>query len=93
MIFSLLLLVVSLACLWFFIKTLIAMARTNILWAIGGFFISPLVQIIYYLMHGQNISAGDKQSFIRFFITYGLVILFAILMGMTAPATMGLMPQ
>lgn len=76
---GILLLVVSLATLWYFIKTLMILSKDNTLLAILGFFFSPIVQIIWYLSNKNRISPDDRKSFLRFFITYALMFLTSLI--------------
>lgn len=71
----------------YWILSLIIMSRHNVLWAIGGFFAAPIVQIIFYAMEKNNLSAEDTNKFIRFFITIGAVIVLAMMLGIFAGAS------
>lgn len=96
MILGILLTIVALANLWFLIKTLIIMSRNNALWAVGGFFFNPIVQIVYFFTQGTNLTVDDKQNFVRYFITFGLLFVFGIGFFMTlmsSLATSGNIPQ
>lgn len=76
---AILLLIVSLAALWYFVKTLMILSKDNTLLAILGFFFSPIVQIIWYLSNKTRISLDDRKSFLRFFITYALMFLTSLI--------------
>ncbi len=78
MLLSLLLIVVALASLWFWIRTLMVMNRENIGWTIGGFFVAPIVQIIFFLTQKDNLNAQDKSPFKLFFITQVALILLVV---------------
>lgn len=85
--FLVLMVIAAIANFVYWILSLIVMSRTNVLWAIGGFFASPVVQIIFYAMEKNNLSTEDANTFIRFFITIGAVIVLAIMLGMFAGAS------
>lgn len=83
---GILLLIAALANLWFLIKTLIIMSRNHILWAIGGFFFTPIVQIVYYFTEGKMLNPQDKQSFIYYFITFAVIFVLAIGFAIMLPS-------
>lgn len=87
-ILGLLLAIVALANIWFLIKTLIAMSRNNVLWAVGGFFFTPIVHIIYFFTQSDSLTADERQSFIRYFITFVILIVLAMGFGMTLASTL-----
>lgn len=78
-------LIVALANLWFWIRTLIIMNRENILFAIGGFFIAPIVQIVFFLMHKDSLDDSESSAFKKYFICIGLIFVLAF----AAPMFMG----
>ncbi len=81
MILAIIALITGLAALWYWIRTLIVMSKENILWALGGFFIAPLVQIIFYLTQKENMDENDVSAFVRYFIAQ--VSLFVVVFLMT----------
>ncbi len=75
--------VVALASLWFWIRTLAIMNRENMGWSLGGFFVAPIVQIIFYITEKDNLSAKEKSPFKLFFITQAIImVLFIVVSSM-----------
>lgn len=85
--FLVLMVIAAIANFVYWILSLIVMSRHNVLWAIGGFFGSPVVQIIFYAMEKNNLSTEDANTFIRFFIT-GVVFILAVVAAIFSGASL-----
>ena len=67
---GLLLVVSSLASLWYFVKTLIIMGKDSVLIAILAMLFSPIVHIVWYLSKRNQLTPAEKNSFKWLFISY-----------------------
>ena len=81
-----LLLIVSIASLYYFIRSLIVIGRHNTLYAVLAFFFAPIVHIVFYLTQKETIGIEDRSYFKRYFMLIGAVIVLAIIMGAVAPS-------
>lgn len=81
-----LLLIVSIASLYYFIRSLIVIGRQNTLYAVLAFFFAPIVHIVFYLTQKETISLEDRSYFKRYFMLIGAVIVLAIIMGALMPS-------
>lgn len=60
--------VLLLAITWFWVRTLIIMNRENILFAIGGFFIAPVVQFFFFLSYKDTMDSAESAIFKKYFM-------------------------
>lgn len=81
-----LLLIVSIASLYYFIRSLIVIGRQNTLYAVLAFFFAPIVHIVFYLTQKETIGIEDRSYFKRYFMLIGAVIVLAIIMGALMPS-------
>ena len=81
-----LLLIVSIASLYYFIRSLIVIGRQNTLYAVLAFFFAPIVHIVFYLTQKETISLEERSYFKRYFMLIGAVIVLAIIMGALMPS-------
>lgn len=81
-----LLLIVSIASLYYFIRSLIVIGRHNTLYAVLAFFFAPIVHIVFYLTQKETIGIEDRSYFKRYFMLIGAVIVLAIIMGALMPS-------
>lgn len=80
------LLLVSIASLYYFIRSLIVIGRHNTLYAVLAFFFAPIVHIVFYLTQKETIGIEDRSYFKRYFMLIGAVIVLAIIMGALMPS-------
>mgnify|MGYP003614229095 CR=1 FL=1 len=81
-----LLFIVSIASLYYFVRSLIVIGRHNTLYAVLAFFFAPIVHIVFYLTQKETIGIEDRSYFKRYFMLIGAVIVLAIIMGAVAPS-------
>lgn len=81
-----LLLIVSIASLYYFVRSLIVIGRHNTLYAVLAFFFAPIVHIVFYLTQKETIGIEDRSYFKRYFMLIGAVIVLAIIMGALMPS-------
>lgn len=80
------LLLVSIASLYYFVRSLIVIGRHNTLYAVLAFFFAPIVHIVFYLTQKETIGIEDRSYFKRYFMLIGAVIVLAIIMGALMPS-------
>ena len=80
------LLLVSIASLYYFVRSLIVIGRQNTLYAVLAFFFAPIVHIVFYLTQKETIGIEDRSYFKRYFMLIGAVIVLAIIMGALMPS-------
>ena len=81
-----LLLIVSIASLYYFIRSLIVIGRQNTLYAVLAFFFAPIVHIVFYLTQKETISLEDRSYFKRYFMLIVATILLVFIMMAVAPS-------
>lgn len=57
--------ILAIASIWYFVKSLILLGRNNVLLGIAGLFFWPLTQIIFYLAERRRLSTEDKKVLIH----------------------------
>ena len=83
---AILLLIVSIASLYYFVRSLIVIGRHNTLYAVLAFFFAPIVHIVFYLTQKETIGIEDRSYFKRYFMLIGALIVLAIIMGALMPS-------
>ena len=81
-----LLLIVSIASLYYFIRSLIVIGRHNTLYAVLAFFFAPIVHIVFYLTQKETISLEDRSYFKRYFMLIVATIVLVFIMMAVAPS-------
>lgn len=81
-----LLFIVSIASLYYFVRSLIVIGRHNTLYAVLAFFFAPIVHIVFYLTQKETIGIEDRSYFKRYFMLIGALIVLAIIMGALMPS-------
>ncbi len=81
-----LLLIVSIASLYYFIRSLIVIGRQNTLYAVLAFFFAPIVHIVFYLTQKETISLEDRSYFKRYFMLIVATIVLVFIMMAVAPS-------
>lgn len=81
-----LLLIVSIASLYYFIRSLIVIGRQNTLYAVLAFFFAPIVHIVFYLTQKETISLEERSYFKRYFMLIVAMIVLAIIMTALMPS-------
>ena len=75
---GLLLVVSSLASLWYFVKTLIIMGKDSVLIAILAMLVSPIVHIVWYLAKRGQLQPMERRHFKRFFISFVVMFIASV---------------
>jgi len=75
---GLLLVVSSLASLWYFVKTLIIMGKDSVLIAILAMLFSPIVHIVWYLAKRDQLQPMERRHFKRFFISFVMMFIASV---------------
>ena len=81
-----LLLIVSIASLYYFIRSLIVIGRQNTLYAVLAFFFAPIVHIVFYLTQKETIGIEDRSYFKRYFMLIVATIVLVFIMMAVAPS-------
>ena len=80
------LLLVSIASLYYFVRSLIVIGRQNTLYAVLAFFFAPIVHIVFYLTQKETISLEDRSYFKRYFMLIVATIVLVFIMMAVAPS-------
>lgn len=67
----------------YLVMTLIAMARHHIGWAIGGFFFSFIVHLVFFFSKKQILTPKEYKMFIGYFATVAALVVVLFLMVLT----------
>ena len=81
-----LLFIVSIASLYYFVRSLIVIGRHNTLYAVLAFFFAPIVHIVFYLTQKETIGIEDRSYFKRYFMLIGAAIVLVIIMMAVMPS-------
>lgn len=81
-----LLIIVSIASLYYFVRSLIVIGRHNTLYAVLSFFFAPIVHIVFYLTQKETISIEDRSYFKRYFMLIAVQIVLVIIMIAVMPS-------
>jgi TPR repeat protein len=81
-------LVLSLALLWYFIKTVAVIWRYNSLMALAAVVFSPIIQIIFFFIpKDDEFDKHESGLFKKYFLSIGLIALLGIVAAVVIPAT------
>lgn len=73
---GIIMLIVSLIAIFFWIRTLLVMSKDSFLWVIGGFFVAPIAQIVFYLTKKDELEYSEDYAMMSFFyLQIGIIIL------------------
>lgn len=75
-VFVVLFLVLVIAAIYYFVRTLLIMGNRHVGWAIAGFIVSPIAQIIFYIRQKQQLTTAERGFFKRYFAS--IVLYFVI---------------
>lgn len=75
---GLLLIVLYIALIWYFVRSIIIIGRQSTGIAILAFLFSPFAQIFYYLTNKDKLSLEDRRDFKRLFWLYIIVFIIII---------------
>lgn len=78
---AILLLIVSLASCWYFIKTLLVIINDSTLMGVISLLFAPIGHIIWYVAHKTTLNPSQRQDFRRLFISYLLMIILTVAFG------------
>lgn len=81
--------ILAIAAIWYFVKSLILLGRNNVLLGIAGLFFWPLTQIIFYLAERRRLSTEDKKVLIHSVWMWLGVVIF----GTLTAISLGLMQK
>lgn len=81
--------ILAIASIWYFVKSLILLGRNNVLLGIAGLFFWPLTQIIFYLAERRRLPTEDKKVLIHSVWMWIAVIIF----GTLTAISLGLMQK
>lgn len=81
-----LLLIVSFASFYYFIRSLIVIGRHSTLYAVLAFLFAPIVHIVFYLTQKETIAIEDRSYFKRYFMLIAAVFILAIIMTILMPS-------
>ncbi|WP_296405890.1 hypothetical protein [Psychrobacter sp.] len=71
----------AIAAIWFYVKSLIVLGRSNLLLGIAGFLFWPLTQIIFYLAERRRLPIEDKKVLIHSVWMWFAAMTFGLLTG------------
>ena len=75
--------ILAIASIWYFVKSLILLGRNNVLLGIAGLIFWPFTQIIFYLAERSRLSTEDKKVLIHSVWMWLGVVIFGTLTGIS----------
>lgn len=74
------------AAFWYYLKSVVVMAKRNALLGVAGFFFAPIAQIVYYLAEKNNLSIADRKILLRSIWIWVVITMLGILAAILLPA-------
>lgn len=83
--FGFILIVLMLVALWYYLKSVVVMAKRHVLLGVAALFFAPIAQLVYYLAEKANITMADKKILLRSVGIWIIITLMGVLAAIILP--------